>query len=105
MKRFLNAHVSALLLVLVAVAAAPADQATLPLDWTYSFTPLVPGTQNLLSAVFADPKPGGGSAGVTFTRTSTDSPLPHSKSRNTDVVATNLTVFSSAPLNDPNSLT
>jgi len=105
MKRFLTAHATALLLALVAASAAPADPATLPIEWFYSFTPVVPNTTNLLTAVIADPQPGGSVSGVSFTRTDLSQPLPHSKSKNTDVVATNLTVFSAAALDNPQTLT
>jgi len=76
MKRFLTAHATALLLVLGAVTAAPADM-TSPslLQWTYSFTPQVRGTSDVLSAVIADPKPGGGVGGVTFTRSDPAPPM------------------------------
>jgi len=106
MKRFLTAHVSALLLVLVTMTAASADPIPpASLSWTYSFTPVTRTGGAPLAAVFADPQPGGGVSGVNFTRTDLSSPLPHSNSKNTDVVATQLSVFSAAPLSSPQSLT
>jgi hypothetical protein len=103
MKRFLTAHVSALLLVLVAVTAAPADVNPSLLQWTYSFSPVVPGTHDSLAAVIADPKPGGGVAGVTFTRSETDPAQVATGS--SDVVATNLRVFSTSMASSPDTLT
>jgi len=101
MKRFLTAHVSALTLVLIAVTAAPADIVSPDqLSWTYNFAPVVPGTHNALPAVTADPKPGGGVAGVTFTNE-----LTQTATGSSDVVATNLRVFSSSAAGSPDTLT
>jgi len=82
MKHFFSAHVSALALVLLAGACARADN--IPPDqiqWTYNFSPSAP-------AVLADGNP---SAGVTFTNEPTKAATGSS-----DVVATNLRVFSTA---------
>jgi hypothetical protein len=91
MKRFLTAHLTALALVLLAGAAAqagpiPPDQ----IQWTYNFSPGAP-------AVYSD---GGTSAGVTFTNEPTKAATGSS-----DVVATNLRVFSTALATSPDSIT
>jgi len=101
MKRFLTAHVSALALVLVAVTVAPAEQVSPDLlQWTYNFAPVAPGTHNLLPAVTADSQPGHGIAGVTFTNEPNQVATGSS-----DIVATNLRVFSSAMAKKPDTLT
>jgi hypothetical protein len=90
MKRFLTAHVTALALVLVAGAAAKAGP--LPPDlvqWTYNFSPGAP-------AVLADGNP---AAGITFTNEPTKIAVGSS-----DVVATNLRVFSAATAGSPDVL-
>ncbi|MFO0930462.1 MAG: PEP-CTERM sorting domain-containing protein [Gemmataceae bacterium] len=90
MKHFLTAHVTALALVLVAGTGARA--AIIPPDsiqWTYNFTPGAP-------AVLADGNP---AAGVTFTNEPTKSAVGSS-----DIVATNLRVFSSTTAAAPDAL-
>jgi hypothetical protein len=91
MKRFFTAHITALALVLLAGAGAranpiPPDQ----IQWTYNFSPATP-------AVLADGNP---SAGVTFTNEPTKAATGSS-----DVVATNLRVFSSATAASPDTIT
>jgi hypothetical protein len=91
MKRILFAHLTALAFVLVAGAGVqagpiPAGQ----LQWTYNFSPGAP-------AVYADGNP---SAGVTFTNEPTKTATGSS-----DVVATNLRVFSAAMATAPDHLT
>src|SRR5436309_15851131 len=91
MKRFFTAHVAALALVLLAGAAARADN--MPpsqVQWTYNFSPGAP-------AVLADGNP---SAGVTFTNEPTKAATGGS-----DVVATNLRVFSTALATSPDKIT
>jgi len=91
MKRFCTAHLSALALVLLAGASAqatpiPPDQ----IQWTYNFSPATP-------ALLADGNP---SAGVTFTNEPTKAATGSS-----DVVATNLRVFSTALATAPDKIT
>jgi hypothetical protein len=91
MKRFFLPHIGALALVLLAGACARADN--IPPDqiqWTYNFSPSAP-------AVLAD---GNSSAGVTFTNEPTKAATGSS-----DVVATNLRVFSSALASSPDKIT
>lgn len=90
MKRFLAAHVSALALLLIVGAGArasmiPPDQ----IQWTYNFEPSGP-------AVLAT---GNSSAGVTFTNEPTKAAVGSS-----DIVATNLRVFSTALANAPDMI-
>ncbi len=90
MKRFLTAPLSALALLLVAGVSAqaspiPPDQLT----WNYNFSPASP-------AVYAHNNP---SAGVTFTNEPTKSATGSS-----DVVVTNLRVFSAATAINPDKL-
>jgi len=90
MRRFCTAHLSALALVLLAGTAAratniPPDQ----IQWTYNFSPGAP-------AVLAD---GNNSAGVTFTNEPTKAATGSS-----DVVGTNLRVFSTALATGPDNL-
>ena len=90
MKRFFTAHMAALAVVLLAGAAAQANP--IPpsqIQWTYNFSPGAP-------AVLADGNPG---AGVTFTNEPTKAATGSS-----DVVATNLRVFSSAQAGSPDVL-
>jgi hypothetical protein len=90
MKRFLIAHASALTLLLLAGASAHATLLTPDnVTWTYNFSPGAP-------AVLADGNP---SAGVTFTNEPTKA-----ATGNSDVVATNLRVFSTAPATSPDVL-
>lgn len=91
MKRFLAAHVSALALLLLAGVGArasmiPPDQ----IQWTYNFAPANP-------AVLATGNP---SAGVTFTNEPTKAAVGSS-----DIVATNMRVFSTAFANAPDMIT
>jgi len=91
MKQFLTTALAALALMLttgLGVRAEPVPPASLA--WTYNFTPGAP-------AVFGDGTP---SAGVTFTNEPTKPGTV-----NTDVVATNLSVFSTASSSSPNTLT
>jgi hypothetical protein len=91
MKRFFTPHLAALALVLLAGAGARAD--SIPPDqiqWTYNFSPGAP-------AVLADGNP---SAGVTFTNEPTKAATGSS-----DVVASNLRVFSSALATSPDTIT
>jgi hypothetical protein len=91
MKRFLTAQVAAVALVLGIGAGAQAGP--IPpsqVQWTYSFTPGAP-------QVFAD---GGPTGGVTFTSES-----PNTAMGNSDVVATDLKVFSNAMASNPDTLT
>jgi hypothetical protein len=90
MNRFLTAHVSALALVLLAGTATRAS--IIPpgsVQWSYNFNPGAP-------AVFGDGNP---SAGVTFTNEPTKSAVGDS-----DIVASNLRVFSSALASAPDML-
>jgi hypothetical protein len=90
MKRSLTAHAAALALLLVVGAGARADQISPDqVQWTYNFTPGAP-------AVLADGNP---SAGVTFTNEPTKTATGSS-----DVVATNLRVFSAASAQAPDVL-
>jgi hypothetical protein len=91
MKRFLKAPLIAVALLLGLGASARAtlispDHVT----WTYNFTPAAP-------AVTADGNP---SAGVTFTNEPTKAAVGSS-----DIVATNLRVFSTAPGSSPDQIT
>ncbi len=91
MKRFLTAPVSALALLLLAGAAARATPIPAnTIQWTYNFGPAAP-------AVLADGNP---SAGVTFTNEPTKA-----ATGNSDVVATNLRVFSTATAASPDTIT
>src|SRR2546425_154695 len=95
MKRFLLAHVSALGLLLLAGAGARASVLTPDtVEWTYNFTAGTPGSP--LPAIFAD---GNNSAGVNLT----DEPTKSAKG-SSDIVATNLRVFSSATALNPDVL-
>jgi len=90
MKRFLTAHLSALALLLTAgmgaqAAPIPPDQ----IQWNYNFAPTDP-------AVYAH---NNASAGVTFTNEPTKSATGSS-----DVVVTNLRVFSAALASSPDKL-
>jgi hypothetical protein len=90
MKRFLTAPLSALALLLIAGVGAqasplPPDQVT----WNYNFSPGAP-------AVYAHNNP---SAGVTFTNEPTKSATGSS-----DVVVSNLRVFSAAMATSPDKL-
>jgi len=89
MKRFLSAHVAALALLLMAGAGARASVPPDSIAWTYNFNPAVP-------AVLADGNPG---AGVTFTNEPTKTAVGSS-----DIVATNLRVFSTATAGTPDTL-
>jgi hypothetical protein len=91
MKRFLTAHVAALAVLLLAstfVQAGGVDPSSVP--WTYNFMPGAP-------AVLADGNP---AAGITFT----NEPTGHAIG-NSDIVASNLRVFSAAPGGSPDTLT
>jgi len=91
MKRFLTASVAATALLLATGLGAQAG--SVPPDslaWTYNFSPTAP-------AVFADGNP---SAGVTFTN---DKTKPASGT--SDVVVTNLSIFSTAAPTTPDKLT
>src|SRR4051812_41113895 len=90
MKRLLLALVPAFALLLLA-GQAHADPITPDtLQWTYNFSPSAP-------AVYTDPITQ--AAGVTFTNQQTKSAIGSS-----DVVATNLRVFSGSPGNAPDTL-
>jgi len=91
MKRLFIAHLAALAMLLSFGAGARAT-AILPDDvaWSYNFSPGAP-------AVLADGNPG---AGVTFTNEPTKNAIGSS-----DVVASNLRVFSTALSNAPDLLT
>jgi len=84
MKRLFS-PIAALALLLAASAGAKAD----PIQWTYNWTPGSP-------AVTADGNPG---AGVTFTNEPSNG-----ATGNSDIVATNLRVFSAAPASVPDVL-
>lgn len=90
MKRLLIAHLVALAMMLSFGAGARAT--SIPPDdvaWTYNFSPGAP-------AVLADGNPG---AGVTFTNEPTKNAIGSS-----DIVATNLRVFSTALANSPDKI-
>jgi len=91
MKRFLSASVCALALVFVAGNGLRAEP-ILPKDvkWTYNWAPGAP-------AVTGDGNP---AAGVTFTNEPTGDAIGDS-----DIVATNLRVFSAAPGATPDNIT
>jgi len=87
MKRFFSASAVALALVLVTGAGVQASPITpASVKWDYNFTPGAP-------ALFADGNP---AAGITFT----NQPLGHAKGTS-DVVATNLSVFSASDADTP----
>jgi hypothetical protein len=91
MKRFLTSPVAALIVLLLTSAfshAGVVDPTTV--QWTYNFMPGAP-------AVLADGNP---AAGVTFT----NEPTGHAVG-SSDIVATNLRVFSAAPGTTPDMLT
>jgi hypothetical protein len=91
MKRFFTAMVTALTLVLLVGTGAQAGPINPEnVTWTYNFTPGTP-------AVTADGNP---AAGVTFTNEPTGTAVGSS-----DIVATNLRVFSAAPGGIPDVLT
>jgi len=90
MKRLFSTSASALVLLLAVSTAAQADPLPPPLTWTYNFSPGAP-------AVTADGNP---AAGVTFTNEP-----ENSATGNSDIVATNLRVFSAAPASTPDLLT
>jgi hypothetical protein len=91
MKRFLTAPVAALALLLLIGAGAQATPIPInQIQWTYNFSPGAP-------AVLADGNP---SAGVTFTNEPTKAATGIS-----DIVATNLRVFSTATAVSPDMLT
>ncbi len=90
MKRFCTAHLAALAVVLLAGAAAQAGpMPPSTIQWTYNFSPGAP-------AVLSDNDP---THGVSFTNEPTKSATGSS-----DVVATNLRVFSTAPGTSPDTL-
>ena len=94
MKRLLTAHVAALALVLLGGVTAQAD--SMPpttLSFTYNFTPVKPGTNTPMPAVFAQGNPG---ASITFTNDTTQPASVDSSNPTTDVVATTLKVHSTA---------
>jgi hypothetical protein len=91
MKRLLTAHVAAATLVLIMGTSARAGLvAASKVQWSYNFTPAA-------SAVYADTN---SSAGVSFTNEPTKSAVGDS-----DVVMTNMRVFSTADPNKPDALT
>jgi hypothetical protein len=90
MKRYLIAHVTAATLMLFATGSARAGLVPpSQVQWSYNFSPSA-------SAVYADTNP---SAGVSFTNEPTKSAVGDS-----DVVVTNLRVFSTANPNTPDVL-
>ena len=88
MKRFLTAPVAALAVLLLLAAGAHADPT---LTWSYNWAPAA-------SSVYAD---GNNAAGVTFT----NDQQKFSHSFSTDIVATNLKVFSAADEATPDKIT
>jgi hypothetical protein len=92
MKRFLTAPVAALAVLLLVAAGAHADPA---ITWSYNWAPQA-GPSG--SAVLAD---GNNAAGVTFT----NDQQKFSHSFSTDIVATNLKVFSTADDGTPDKIT
>jgi hypothetical protein len=90
MKGLFSAHIPAIALVLLAGTCARADVLNPDnVQWTYKFSPGAP-------AVYADSNP---SAGVTFTNEPTKTAVGSS-----DVVVTNLRVFSAAPGSTPDMM-
>ena len=83
-------YVSAVALVLLLGAGVRADLTPETVQWTYNFTPGAP-------AVTADGNP---NAGVSFTNEK-----PKTATGSSDIVATNLRVFSASPGNSPDHLT
>jgi hypothetical protein len=90
MKRSFYASVAALALLLAVGANAQAVVPANMIQWTYNFSPGAP-------AVFAD---GNESAGVTFTNEPTKA-----ATGNSDIVASNLRVFSTATATAPDMIT
>jgi hypothetical protein len=91
MKRFLTASAAALVALLLTSSFSHAGVVDpTNVQWTYNFMPGAP-------AVLADGNP---AAGVTFT----NEPTGHAVG-NSDIVATNLRVFSAAPGTSPDMLT
>jgi hypothetical protein len=91
MKRLFTAHLSAVALLLAVGAGAQAGPMPPGISWTYNWTPGAP-------SVTADGSPPP-AAGVTFTNEPTKNAVG-----NSDIVATNLRVFSSATAANPNVL-